>query len=234
VITAAQRGERAAVAKAFPGVGRRVGREPLGSRSARVLRDLGLEVPLRAWRVDEAGRGALVCAFAGDAEQLARDLYWSGDMREPAGALRTLAVVGRGAAALDAVLDACHAATVEVFEAAIAENPYTSRVLPIGEFRTVVLKCAFIGVSLARVALLQTRSDAELSRMLLSYVTEREVASRSVPPDVWPVVALHPASGLVAKLCGYLEHPVEAHRAAAVATLGRSETSARGRSSRSG
>jgi hypothetical protein len=221
VITAAQRGERDAIVNAFPGVGRRLGRESLGSRSALVLRDLDLEVPLRAWRTDDAGRVALVCAFAGDAEQLARDLYWNGDMRERTGALRALAVVGRGTAARDAVLDACRVAALELFEAAIAENPYASRVLPIEEFRTVVLKCAFMGVSLARVALLETRADAELSRMLLSYVTEREVAGRSVPADIWPVVALHPGPGLVGKLCGYLEHPAEAHRAAAAVALGR-------------
>src|SRR5262249_61637302 len=63
-------------------------------------------------------------------------------------------------------------------------------------------------------------ADAELSRMLLSYVTEREVAGRSVPPDVWPVVALHPPAGLVAKLCGYLEHPATTHRVAAAEALG--------------
>ena len=57
--------------------------------------------------------------------------------------------------------------------------------------------------------------------MLLSYVTEREVAGRSVPPDIWPVVAVHPTPGLVAKLCGYLEHPAEAHRAGAAVALGR-------------
>jgi hypothetical protein len=221
VIAAAQRGERDAIVNAFPGMGRRVGREPLGSRSALVLRDLDLEVPLRAWRMDDAGRVALVCAFAGDAEQLARDLYWNGDMRERAGALRALAVVGRRTTARDAVLDACRVAAVELFEAAIAENPYTSRVLPIEEFRTVVLKCAFMGLSLTRVALLETRADAELSRMLLSYVTEREVAGRSVPPDIWPMVALHPTPGLVGKLCGYLEHPAEAHRTAAAVALGR-------------
>ena len=57
--------------------------------------------------------------------------------------------------------------------------------------------------------------------MLLSYVTEREVAGRSVPPDIWPVAALHPTPGLVGKLCGYLEHPAAAHRAAAAMALGR-------------
>jgi hypothetical protein len=221
MIASAQQGEPAAVVNAFPGVGRRLGREPLESRTALVAVAGDLEVPLRAWRVDDAARVALLCAFAGDAEALARELYYTGDLRERCGALRALAVVGRRALAHDAILDAARTSAVELFEAAIADNPYTSRVLPIEEFRKVVLKCAFVGVSIDRVLGLDARADAELTRMLLSYVSEREVAGRSVPPDIWPVVALHPTPGLVAKLCGYLEHPAEAHRAGAAVGLGR-------------
>jgi hypothetical protein len=218
---AASRGDRDAVLTAFPAVSRRLGREPLGSRSALVVPDAPVDVPLRAWRTDDAGRVALLCAFAGDAEALARELYFGGDMRERSGALRALAVLGRGAVAVDAVMDACRVSAVELFEAAVAENPYTARVLPDHEFRQAVLKAAFMGISLARIARLEERADPELSRMLLSYVTEREVAGRSVPPDIWPVVAAHPMPGLVAKLCGYLEHPAEAHRAGAAVALGR-------------
>jgi len=221
LLAAAGRGERAPVFTAFPAVSRRVGREPLGSRSALVRRDLDLEIPLRAWRIDDAARAALICAFAGDGEALARELYFAGDLRERTGALRGLAVVGRSPAALDAVVDAGRVSAVELFEAAIAENPYVSRVLPADEFRKIVLKCAFVGVALDRVVGLETRADEELSRMLLSYVSEREVAGRSVPPDIWPIVALHPTAGLPAKLCGYLEHPAEAHRTAAALALGR-------------
>lgn len=220
-IAAARRGDQDAVVQAFPAAARRLGRGPLGSRSALVLQGLDVEVPLRAWRIDDAGRVAILLAFAGDKEALARDLYFGGDLRERAGALRALAVVGRGAVALDAVLDACRVNAVELFEAALAENPYTSRVLPDQEFRKAVLKCTFVGVPLDRIAALDQRADEELSRMLLSYVTEREVAGRSVPPDIWPVVALSPIPGLVAKLLGYLEHPAESHRAAAALALAR-------------
>jgi len=217
---AGSRGDRNAVLSAFPAVSRRLGKEPLGSRSALVAPGLPVEVPLRAWRTDDAGRAALLLAFAGDAETLARELYFGGDMRERSGALRALAVLGRGALAADAVMDACRVSAVELFEAAVAENPYTARVLPDHEFRQAVLKAAFMGISLARIMRLAERADAELSRMLLSYVTEREVAGRSVPPDIWPVVATHPTPGLVAKLCGYLEHPAEAHRLGAAGAIG--------------
>jgi hypothetical protein len=221
VIAAARRGDRESIVIAFPAAGRRAGREPLGARGALVRRDPDIEVPLRAWRIDDAVRVAFLAAFTGDAEALARDLYLTGDLRERAGALRGLAVIGRGTAALDVVLDACRVTAAELFEAALAENPYVSRVLPDGEFRTAVLKCAFVGVAIDRVADVERRADAELSRMLLSYVSEREVAGRSVPPDLWPVVARHPTPGLAGKLIGYLEHPAEAHRIAAARALGR-------------
>jgi HEAT repeat protein len=55
--------------------------------------------------------------------------------------------------------------------------------------------------------------------MLLSYITEREVAGRSVPPDLWETMARAPVPGLPAKLLGYLEHPIAAHRAAAATAL---------------
>ncbi len=220
-IAAVGRGERNTLLNVFPAVSRRLGKESLGSRSALVVPGGPVEVPLRAWRTDDAGRAALLLAFPGDGEALAREIYFGGDMRERSGALRALAALGRGSAAMDAVMDACRVSAVELFEAAVAENPYTARVLPDHEFRQAVLKAAFMGISLARIANLGDRADAELSRMLLSYVTEREVAGRSVPPDIWPAVAVHPAPGVVAKLCGYLEHPGEAHRAGAAVALGR-------------
>src|SRR5207247_2616345 len=85
---AAARGEREAIVTSFPAVGRRLGREPLGSRSPLVRRDFDVEVPLRAWRIDDAGRVALLCAFAGDAEAPARELHFTGDLRETCRALR--------------------------------------------------------------------------------------------------------------------------------------------------
>jgi hypothetical protein len=217
----AQAGERAAVVEAFPAVSRRLGRGPLGDRGA-LASASGDEVPLRGWRIDDAGRAALVCAFGGgDREALARELYFGGDLREQAGALRALAVVGTGEAACDAVLDAMRVAATELVEAALADNPYSARVLPDLEFKKAVLKCAFVGISLDRVQGLPARADEELTGMLLSYVTEREIAGRAVPADVWPPMGAAPLPGLTAKLLGYLQHPSETHRAAAARALGR-------------
>jgi hypothetical protein len=199
---------------AFPAVSRQLGREPLGESGALVSVG-GEEVPLRAWRVDDAGRALLILRH-GD-EALARELYFGGDLRERAGALRALGVVGRSAAAADTLSDAMRLAADELVEAAVADNPYV-RFMDPHELRRAALKAAAIGISLDRVAV---RGDAELSTMLLSLVTEREMAGRAVPPSVWPLLAAAPPPGLAAKLLGYLEHPNAEHRTGAVRALAR-------------
>lgn len=218
-LAAARSGDRAAVRKAFPGMGRRLGRGELGSDAALARADGG-EAPLRAWRMDDAGRAALIVATSEGRDELARDLYFAGDMRERTGVLRGLAVAGEGDAAMDTVRDACRANARELFEAAVADNPYASAGLTDDEYRQAVLKSVFLGVPLERIARLDERADAELTRMLLSYVTEREMAVRTVPPDIWPVAGLAPIPGTVARLVGYLEHPQAAHRAGAARGLG--------------
>jgi putative methionine-R-sulfoxide reductase with GAF domain len=202
------------LAEAFPAVSRKLGREPLGATDAVVSAD-GDEVPLRAWRADDAGR-ALLIMNQPDPEKAAREMYFQGDLREKAGALRALAIVGRGDASV--LLDAMRLAADELVEAALADNPQVKH-LPEHEFRRAVLKCAFIGVSIERVQ--PMRADAELTRMLLGLASEREAAGRPVPADLWPVAAMAPVPGLVAKLIGLLEHGSVAHRTAAARALGR-------------
>jgi hypothetical protein len=124
-----------------------------------------------------------------------------------------------GDAGLPAVLDAMRVNQGEIFEAAILDNPYASRHLPQHEWRKAVLKCVFLGHSIQRVARIDVRADAELAQSLLDYVLEREAATRSVPPEIWPVAAMYPPRGLAAKLLGYLEHPAPEHRVAAAAAL---------------
>jgi hypothetical protein len=202
------------LSEAFPAVSRKLGREPLGASDAVVALD-GSEVPLRAWRCDDAGR-ALLILNAPDPEAAARELYFQGDLREKAGALRALAIVGKGDVSV--LLDAMRLAADELVEAALADNPQV-RHLPEHEFRRAVLKCAFVGISVERVQ--PMRADGELTRMLLGLASEREAAGRTVPADLWPVAAQAPIPGLLPKLLGLIEHGSSAQRTAAARALGR-------------
>jgi L-methionine (R)-S-oxide reductase len=221
LVDRARQGDGETVATQFPAAARRLGRGSLDLRSA-LTGPFG-DVPLRAWRVEDAGRALVLMAFQAadgpEREGLAIRIYFAGELRERASVMRSMALLGEGTGDPFWVLDAVRMSAVELFEAAMADNPFTSRVLPELEFRKAVLKCAFVGVSLDRVAGLWARADDELTRMLLSYVTEREVAGRSVPPDLWIPMARAPIPGLGAKLIGYLEHPSETHRAAAARAL---------------
>jgi len=211
----------------FPAVARQLGRGGLDEPGA-ALDAGGDPVSLAAWRIDDAGRALLLRAAArrdpGGALRLALDLYQGGDARERTGALRALPLLpgARGdAAALPALLDAMRVTQGEIFEAAILDNPYAAWHLPQHEWKKAVLKAVFVGHSILRVVRLAERADAELARSLLDLATEREAATRSVPPALWPIAALFPPPGLAAKLIGYLEHPSDEHRAAAAAALGR-------------
>src|SRR5262245_13287564 len=197
----------------FPAVARGVGRD--GLEPGAVLGG----VPLGAWRIDDAARVALLrAAVRRDAEGalgLALELYRTGDARDRTGALRALSLLPEAHAdpgALPAILDAMRTSQGEIFEAAILDNPYASWHLPQHEWRKAVLKTVFVGMAIARIARIDERADAELAQSLLDFATEREAATRAVPPDIWRIAALHPPPGLAAKLLGYLEHPAPEQR----------------------
>jgi hypothetical protein len=210
----------------FPAVARQLGRGGLDEPGATLTTAAGDPVSLAAWRIDDAGRVRLLLAAArrdpGGALGLARELYLAGDARERTGALRALPFLpgaAGDAAALPALLDAMRVTQGEIFEAAILDNPYASRHLPQHEWRKAVLKAIFLGHSILRIGRLAERADADLAQSLVAFAEEREAATRSVPPELWPIAALFPPPGLAAKLLGYLEHPNPDHRAAAAAGL---------------
>ncbi|MBK7073886.1 MAG: EboA domain-containing protein [Myxococcales bacterium] len=216
----------AAIATLFPAAARHVGRGGLDAPGATLRAPTGEEVPLAAWRVDDAARVRLLLAAGrrdpAGALALADDLYRHGDARERTGALRALSFLPHAAtdaAALPAVQDAMRASQGELFEAGICENPYASRHLPQHDWHKAALKVAFVGLALERVVGLAARADAAFAQSLVDLACEREAATRPVPPAMWPIAARFPPPGLAAKLLGYLEHPSPEHRAAAAAAL---------------
>lgn len=214
------------LAVAFASAGRKVGRGGLDVPGAELTTGAGERIPLAAWRLDDVARVRLLLAVARAAPttalERARELYFAGDSRERPGALRALSLLP-GAdddpVALPAVLDALRINQGEIFEAAICDNPYTSRHLPQLEWRKAALKVLFIGWSIHRVARLDQRADAELSQSVVDLATEREAANRVVSPDTWLIAARFPPPGLTNKLVGYLEHSSRDHRLAATRAL---------------
>lgn len=214
-------------AVAFASVGRHVGRGGLDVPGAALTTATGERIPLAAWRIDDAARVRLLLAIARHAPAAALDrarhLYFDGDARERAGALRALSFLPNAdtdAVALPAVLDALRTNQGEIFEAAVLDNAYASRHLPQHEWRTAALKALFLGWSIRRVLRLDERADAELAQSLVDLAAEREAANRIVSPDTWVLAAKFPPPGLTNKLLGYLEHSNRDHRLGAAEALG--------------
>src|SRR5437899_9028905 len=197
--------DESALARHFPIAARKVGHAMLlEPPSPDAVRLFSRGPVLNPWRVDEAARVLLLLEDArretAGALERANDLYFVSDGRERIALLRGLALLPESDAALPAVRDALRASAADLFAAAICENGYTSRHLPDDLFNQAVLKCAFVGLRLGRIERVGERGTPELARMLLAYVTEREHAGRSVGADLWPLIALHPPPGTVARI----------------------------------
>lgn len=178
---------------AFPAVSRHVGRDGLGAAGVALRAETGDDVPLAAWRLDDAAR-TLLLRRHGDLA-LALELYQGGDARERCGALRALAFLpgaATDATALPAILDAMRSANGDIFEAGVLDNAYAAVHLPQHEWRKAALKAIFVGHSIRRMMRLEQRADVELSRSLIDLADERRAAGRPVPDELWSVVQLHP------------------------------------------
>ena len=85
---------------------------------------------------------------------------------------------------LPLAIDACRTNILPLFEAVACENPYPSRHFPERNLNQLVLKALFNGVALVRIVGLETRANAELTRMATDYAAERAAAGRSIPADI--------------------------------------------------
>jgi hypothetical protein len=205
----ASAGDRSVVLRAFPAMGRRLGRGPLP----------GAAGGLHDWTVDDAGRARLLRAADPAAlPGLLDQLYAHGDAAERRGVLRSLDLLPLGGAGLPLVRDALRTNDVRLVAAAVGGR-YAARHLPDDEFDQAVLKCLFVGVPLDGVAGLPARASARLARMVADFAHERVAAGRDVPADAWLVLVRHPAAVDAAGLPAEAASTVEARRAAAARFL---------------
>jgi hypothetical protein len=156
-----------ALGSSFPAVGRRCGREPLPG--------------LAGWTVDEAARVLLLDALPPDRVfPEAEAAYRYGDAGERRAVLKALPLLPLADEAVPLLRDALRTNDTRLVAAAL--GPYAAR-LDDAAWRDGVLKCVFMGVSLASVHGLDDRADGELARMLDAFARERRAAGREVPPD---------------------------------------------------
>jgi hypothetical protein len=199
-----------AVLRAFPAIGRRLGRGPLPGCDP---------VGGYGWTVDDAGRTRLLLAASGsrDGDALAtllERLYRHGDAAERRGVLRALDVFPLGGRGLALLRDALRTNDARLIAAAVG-GQYAAGVLPDADLAQAVLKCLFMGVPLAAVAAVPGRVSPELARMTADFARERVAAGRDVPDDAWLVLRCEPEAITAAGLPAELESPAGERRAAA-------------------
>lgn len=155
------------------------------------LRAAAPGVGFERWTLDDAARALILAARRADGRPVRRFVddaaacFEEGDAREQQSWLRALALWPDEAAHfLPYAIDACRSNIVPVFEALACENPYPARYFPERNFNQLVLKALFNSIALTRVAGLEARHNAELSRMARDYAAERAAAGRTVPADI--------------------------------------------------
>ncbi|GIJ09153.1 EboA domain-containing protein [Micromonospora andamanensis] len=158
--------EPATIARFFPAVGRRCGRDDLPD--------------LPGWTADEAARALLLASLPADHAGQAETLYRTGDAAEKRAVLKALPLLPIGAAGVPLLHDAIRTNDTRLVAAAL--GPYARQLDP-PAWRQAVLKCVFTGVPLAAVADLDARADGELAAMLAALAAERRAAGRSMPAD---------------------------------------------------
>ncbi len=217
----------------FAGAGRRVGKLALALSEEEAGRagSLDAELPLHNWGADEAARALMLLTLAervsaDDFVSLALECYRKGDSREQQSWLRALSLLPGCERFRDTAIDACRTNIIPLFESIACENPYPLRHFPELNFNQMVLKALFNGIAISRFVGLEQRLNDDLSRMADDYVNEREAAGRSVPTDIWLVLAPRIGSDRLPRVHRYLEHDDPDHRYWAAVGLGHAKNGA--------
>jgi hypothetical protein len=154
-----------AIARLFPAVGRRCGRWMLR------------EAP--GWSVEDAARVLLLTRLPAKSEIPL--LYRHGDAAEKRAVLRALPRLDLPAdVVVPLLLDALRTNDTRLVAAALGP---AARHLEPAAWRQGVLKAVFMQLSLAGVADLHERADAELATMLAGLAEERRAAGGPMAPD---------------------------------------------------
>ena len=214
------RADRSRLPVVFPGLPRRLGREPV--RGGRTSLGPGI-VDLDAFRTcDLAAAWLLLSAAATDAELW--DLYAHGDIEERAMLLRALHFLPVGPITVRLFGEMQRTNMVVHLEAGLCDGDLFSRTVGQPDFdasvaNKMLLKLAFLDLPLHRALGAEAHCNAEFSRMLQDLATEREAAGRAVWRDTNRMIGRAPTLGTTARLIGGLEHGDDGVRRAAAEGL---------------
>src|SRR5829696_2763237 len=198
-----------AIRSRFPMVGRKVGREPLGTDAD--------PADVHAWTIDDAARTLLLVAGGSGIEAELAELYRYGDAAERRGVLRALPFLDLSDRGLGLIDDAIRTNDTRLIAAAL--GPYATEHLGDAAYDQAVLKCVFVGVPITGLDGVPERVTPDGARTLGAFVHERVAAGRDVPGEVWTVIDRYPPAEAIAAIERELQSPFEDRRAAAERAL---------------
>jgi hypothetical protein len=177
----------------------------------------------RAWTVDQAARVVLVLeTHAGDdaafGARLER-LFATADVGEAVALYRGLPLYPHAPAYVARAGEGARSNMRSTFEAVAHDNPYPAEFFSEAAWNQMVVKALFIGSTLAPIAGLAARENAELALMLRGYAHERWAAGRTVSPEVWRCVGRFGGEAAVSDLRRVLEGDGAVGRRAAALAL---------------
>lgn len=172
-------------------------REPLGLNESE-LADAAGAVPgwsPQAWNLLELLRSALVLArpdldqpaFSDDFEALFR----FADQGELCALYRCLPLLPAGERFVQRAAEGCRTNMVTVFEAVALDSPYAAENFDDTAWQQLVIKALFLDLAVHRIAGLDGRLTAELTRMALDWADERASAGRSFHTGLWLCLGPH-------------------------------------------
>ena len=181
-------------------------------------------MPIGHWRTDRAARAWLLAMRAAQKANPFKALfsfYDNGDTETRIAALYAVNLVDDDdiEQGMSLIHDAGRTYLEELMNAAWCNHPFCTANMNDVEYRKAVLKALFCNVPIDGFIGLSERADSELAHSLKDFADEREAAGRPVPDVLWPVLALHPQPGLIARWIGRLEHPLSVQRIVSARSL---------------
>ena len=121
--------------------------------------------------------------------QLFSALFNTADVNESEMLIQSLAFVPHAEAFVGKAREAARSNIVPLFNSVAHNTDFPQKHFDEIGWNQLILKAAFLNVSIVGIHGLKRRNNADLVVMLADYAKERQVASRTVPWDLWCCVA---------------------------------------------
>lgn len=175
------------------------------------------------WTLDQIVRSIFVLSFPSENpdEYLTTldQLFASGEVRELVTLYQMLPILPHSELHALRAAEGVRTNMKSVFCAVAHNNPYPSEQFDESSWNQMVLKCLFIDVPLWPIVGLDTRANANLSKMLCDYAHERWAASRVVSPELWRCVGPNADESAIADLNKVISKGTEVEQKAAAMSL---------------